>query len=67
MTKIKNVLSLFDGMSGGQLALKQAGINFDNYYASEIKPHAIAVTQHIFPIQFKLEMLRNLLKQTYLK
>jgi DNA (cytosine-5)-methyltransferase 3A len=49
MAKIKNVLSLFDGMSGGQLALKQAGIKFDNYYASEIKPHAIAVTQHNFP------------------
>ncbi len=49
MVKIKNVLSLFDGMSGGQLALNRAGIGFDNYYASEIKSHAIAVTQHNFP------------------
>ena len=36
--EIENVLSLFDGMSGGQLALKRAGIPFKNYYASEIKP-----------------------------
>tara|TARA_R110001592_G_scaffold62450_3_gene191175 strand:+ start:13797 stop:14645 length:849 start_codon:yes stop_codon:yes gene_type:complete len=49
MVKIKNILSLFDGMSGGQLALNRAGIPFENYYASEIKPHAIAVTQHNFP------------------
>jgi site-specific DNA-cytosine methylase len=31
-----NVLSLFDGMSCGQLALKRAGIHVDNYFASEI-------------------------------
>ena len=29
-----NVLSLFDGMSCGQLALNRAGIKYDNYYAS---------------------------------
>ena len=49
MVKIGNVLSLFDGMSGGQLALHSAGIEYDAYYSSEIKPHAIAVTQHNFP------------------
>jgi len=31
-----NVLSLFDGMSCGQLALKKAGIIYNNYYSSEI-------------------------------
>ena len=31
-----NVLSLFDGMSCGQLALQRAGIKVDNYYACEI-------------------------------
>ena len=30
-----NVLSLFDGMSGGQLALNKAGIKYDTYFASE--------------------------------
>ena len=44
-----NVLSLFDGMSCGQIALKRAGVHVDNYYASEIKSYAIQVTKHNFP------------------
>ena len=44
-----NILSLFDGMSCGQIALNRAGIKYDNYFASEIKPHAIKVTQHNYP------------------
>lgn len=44
-----NVLSLFDGISCGQVALERAGIKVDNYYASEIKKHAIRVTQKHFP------------------
>tara|TARA_A100001201_G_scaffold58567_1_gene56303 strand:+ start:451 stop:1320 length:870 start_codon:yes stop_codon:yes gene_type:complete len=44
-----NVLSLFDGMSCGQLALHRAGIPYDNYYASEIKPIAIKVAKQNFP------------------
>ena len=44
-----NVLSLFDGMSCGQIALNRAGIHYDKYYASEIDKHAIAVTQHNYP------------------
>lgn len=36
-----NVLSLFDGISCGIVALKKAGIKVDKYFASEIKPHAI--------------------------
>ena len=44
-----NVLSLFDGISCGQVALKRAGIKVDNYFASEIKKHAIGVTQKHFP------------------
>ena len=44
-----NVLSLFDGMSCGQIALDQLGIKVDNYFASEIKPHAIKVAQHNYP------------------
>ena len=44
-----NVLSLFDGISCGQVALDRAGIKIDNYYASEIKKHAIRVTQKHFP------------------
>jgi len=44
-----NVLSCFDGMSGGQIALQRAGIKVGNYYASEIDKFAIAVTQFRFP------------------
>jgi DNA (cytosine-5)-methyltransferase 3A len=40
-----NVLSLFDGISCGQVALNRAGIKYDKYFASEIKTHAIKVTQ----------------------
>lgn len=37
------VLSLFDGISCGYLALQRAGIKIDKYYASEIEPNAIKV------------------------
>lgn len=39
-----NVLSLFDGMSCGQIALNRAKIKYDNYFASEIDKYAIQVT-----------------------
>jgi DNA (cytosine-5)-methyltransferase 3A len=44
-----NVLSLFDGMSCGQIALERAGIKVSNYYASEIKKHAIKVAIDNYP------------------
>jgi DNA (cytosine-5)-methyltransferase 3A len=44
-----NVLSLFDGVSCGQLALQRAGVEVENYFASEIDKHAISVAQHHFP------------------
>jgi DNA (cytosine-5)-methyltransferase 3A len=47
--KNMNVLSLFDGMSCGQIALNKLGIKYDNYFASEIKKHAIKVTQDNYP------------------
>jgi DNA-cytosine methyltransferase len=43
------VLSLFDGMSCGQIALDQLGIKVDKYYASEIDKYAIQVTQKNYP------------------
>lgn len=49
-----NILSLFDGMSCGQIALQRAGISYQNYYASEIDKHAIKVTQHNFPKTIQL-------------
>lgn len=43
------ILSLFDGISCGQLALHKVGISNYTYLASEINPYAIKVTQHNFP------------------
>lgn len=43
------VLSLFDGISCGRLALERAGIPVEKYYASEIDKYAISVTQAMFP------------------
>ena len=44
-----NVLSLFDGMSCGQIALDKLGIKVDNYFASEIDKYAIQVAQNNYP------------------
>jgi len=44
-----NVLSLFDGMSCGQIALERVGIKYKNYFASEIDKHAIQITQKNYP------------------
>lgn len=43
------VLSLFDGMSCGRIALRELGMEPEVYYASEIDPHAIRQTLHNFP------------------
>lgn len=44
-----NVLSLFDGMSCGRIALERAGIKVNQYFASEIDPYAITVTKANWP------------------
>lgn len=44
-----NVLSLFDGMSCGQIALTNLGRFPDKYYASEVDKFAIQQTRHVFP------------------
>ena len=40
-----NVLSLFDGISGGRIALERAGIKVNGYHASEIDESAIKICQ----------------------
>jgi DNA (cytosine-5)-methyltransferase 3A len=49
-----NVLSLFDGISCGQIALNKAGIKYDNYYASEINKYSIQVTSKNYPDTIQL-------------
>ena len=47
--KNMNVLSLFDGMSCGRIALDRLGIKVDNYYASEIDKYAMQVSAANYP------------------
>ena len=49
-----NVLSVFDGMSCGQIALIELGFKIDKYYAAEIDKPAITQTQHNFPNTIQL-------------
>lgn len=49
-----NVLSLFDGISCGQLALQRAGVDVDNYFASEIDENALSVVRCHFPNTIQL-------------
>lgn len=55
-----NVLSLFDGISCGQVALERAGIQVDKYYASEIDKYAIQVTQKNHPNTIQLGDVKNI-------
>ena len=54
-----NVLSLFDGMSCGQIALKELNIHIDTYYASEIDKFAIKQTQLNFPNTIQIGDVRK--------
>lgn len=54
------VLSLFDGMSCGQIALHELGIKVDTYYASEIDKFCIAQTQLNFPGSIQLGDVRGI-------
>lgn len=49
-----NVLSLFDGISCGQVALEKAGIKVNKYFASEIEESAIKITQFNYPNTIQL-------------
>jgi len=44
-----NILSLFDGISAGRVALERSGIKVVNYYAGEIDKYAMAVTNYRYP------------------
>jgi DNA-cytosine methyltransferase len=54
-----NVLSLFDGMSCGQIALDQLGIKVKNYFAAEIDKYAIKVAQANYPDMIHLGDVRD--------
>ena len=54
-----NVLSLFDGMSCGQIALEKSGFQVDKYFASEIDKHAIKVAKANYPDMVHLGDVRD--------
>lgn len=54
-----NVLSLFDGISCGQVALERANIKVNNYYASEINKNSITVTMDNYPSTIQLGDIEN--------
>lgn len=57
------VLSLFDGMSCGQIALEKVGAKVDTYYASEIQPQSIQITQKNYPNTVQLGDITKLSTQ----
>ena len=59
------VLSLFDGMSCGQLALQRIGASVDSYYASEIDKYAIQIAKKNFPNTVHLGDVRNIKDITF--
>jgi DNA-cytosine methyltransferase len=54
-----NVLSLFDGISCGQIALERAGIEVENYFASEIDKYAMQITMANYPNTKQLGDVKN--------
>lgn len=44
------ILSLFDGMACGMIALKSAAVDVDEYHAYEIDKYAIKTSSHNFPM-----------------
>ena len=46
---VLNVVSLFNGMNTGRVALENQGFKVGKYYSSEIKPYAIELTQYHYP------------------
>ena len=56
------VLSLFDGMSCGQIALERAGVSVSNYYASEVDKYAIQITMKNYPDTIQLGDVRKVNK-----
>ena len=58
-SKVQNILSFFDGIGGAKLALDDAQISFEEYYASEIDKNAIKVAMNNFPNIIQLGDITN--------
>lgn len=58
------VLSLFDGISCGQVALDQLSIPVEVYFASEIDKYAIQIAQKNYPATIQIGDVRNVCWQS---
>lgn len=61
--RIGNVMSLFDGISCGQIALNKVGIEYDKYYACEIDKYAMEVTKKNYPNTVQMGSIVNLKRE----
>lgn len=57
------VLSLFDGISCGMVALERTGISVKKYYASEIEPNAIKISQKNYPNIIQIGDIEEITKE----
>lgn len=60
MNKIKNILSLFNGIGVGQYVIDELGIDYDNFYYSEIDKYCIDLTEKKFKKTINLGMFVKL-------
>ena len=58
-----NILSIFDGISGAQVALNRLGLKNYNYYASEIDKYAIKITQANYPLTKQIGDVTKITKE----
>ena len=63
---VMNVLSLFDGMSCGQIALNRAGVKYNKYFASEVDKYAIQVAQANYPQTIQLGDVKQVQKSFFI-
>lgn len=63
--KINNVLSLFDGIGCGIQSLKDAGVQFNKYYSSEVDKYAIKIATHNHPEIIPVGDVRNLIGKDF--
>ena len=62
-----NVLSIFDGMSCGQIALNRAGVKYNKYFASEVDKYAIQVAQANYPQTIQLGDVKQVQKSFFIE
>lgn len=58
------VLSLFDGISCGMVALERAGIPVEKYFASEIDTYAMKISQKNYPSIIQIGDIENITRET---